>query len=165
MLRFRYRNAKGEITERSVLRWVEVGNYIRGIDASEEVFKTFRKDRIIEYFDGCESMLGEPQPDPPSLGSRATNAAKPQIVFTGFPRAQRDTLEEAARSAGLDVRQSVTKGCLFLVAGPNAGPSKTEKARKQGVYILTEPQFLALLRTGELPDDDDLGISADDQRR
>lgn len=50
-----------------------------------------------------------------------------------------------AYTAGYSVKDSVTKNLKILVTGPNPGPSKIQKATTQGVKIVTEPEFRAML--------------------
>lgn len=74
------------------------------------------------------------------------------VVFTGFDQASRKLLEADADAAGLRVCKSVDKACLYLVAGPNAGPAKLAKARAQGATVINEEAFSTMIRTGELPE-------------
>ena len=74
-----------------------------------------------------------------------------EICFTGFPAALRQELENEAEAANLDIVKSVTKSLRYLVAGPNAGPSKLAKAKEKEVVIMTQDQFHNMLETGELP--------------
>lgn len=53
-------------------------------------------------------------------------------------------MEEVARRGG-KVSTGVTSKTTHLLAGENAG-SKLEKARKLGIAIVTETEFLALLK-------------------
>ena len=76
-----------------------------------------------------------------------------QICFTGFDQTARAALEERAREAHLEVVKSVTKSLRYLCAGPNAGPSKLEKAKKQHVVLMSPEQFDTMIETGELPVD------------
>lgn len=73
-----------------------------------------------------------------------------KILFTGslasMPRSQAAGF---AREAGADIASGVSRKLDYLVAGAKAG-SKLEKARKLGVEVLDEQQFLALCgRDGE----------------
>ncbi|MBR7777387.1 BRCT domain-containing protein [Undibacterium rugosum] len=153
ILRFVYRNAAGELSHRELTQWTEVGHYIKGFSTGNSAIRTFRKDRIVEYFDNAVAFLEQPhgQP-PPRLAKEKTADQRPQILFTGFARALRADLEEKSNIHGLHVSQSVTKSLAYLCVGPNAGPSKVEKARSQHVYILDEAQLHILLETGELVD-------------
>lgn len=75
-----------------------------------------------------------------------------QICFTGFSADERKRLETEAEQAHLEVVKTVTQSLRYLVTGPNAGPSKLQKAREQEVVILGADQFHSMLETGELPD-------------
>jgi len=73
-----------------------------------------------------------------------------QVCFTGFSADEKSELVALAEEARLEVVGSVTKNLAFLCAGDNAGPSKLEKSREQGVHVLSREQFEHLLETGEL---------------
>ena len=75
-----------------------------------------------------------------------------QVCFTGFSGTEKIELAGLAESARLEVVGSVTRNLAFLCAGENAGPSKLEKAREQGVHVLSRMQFEHLLETGEISD-------------
>ena len=153
-LRLTYCNAEGEISERVLTRWVEAGHYLKGHDLAKGRVLTFRKDRVREYFDGCEALLiGPSAPPPPKPARQSSQDSKPQMLFTGYGAAQRKALEAQASEAGLVIVSTVTKSLTFLACGPNAGPAKIEKARAQGVYIVADQHLQALLLTGELLDE------------
>jgi DNA ligase (NAD+) len=57
----------------------------------------------------------------------------------------RDEAKEKIRLWGGDVAESVTTKTDFVVAGKNPG-SKYEKAKKLGVKILNEKEFLETLK-------------------
>ena len=65
------------------------------------------------------------------------------ICFTGFRPDDRARLEELAEKAGYRVLTGVSARLNVLVTGEAPGPSKLEKARQQGVTILSEAEFLA----------------------
>lgn len=154
-LRFIYRNAAGESSERTLTQWSEAGHYIEGNDASSGgAFRTFRKDRVQQYLNGSAERLHTPHSTPPPRPARnATPDTRPQMLFTGFAKAQRAALEAQADGAGLRVVQTVTQGLSFLVCGATAGPAKVAKARAQGVYIVPALHLQQLLETGELPEE------------
>jgi hypothetical protein len=153
-LSFIYTNAAGESALRTVTHWVEEGHYIVGNDAhAGGAPRTFRKDRIAQYLDGCDAALRTPYAEaPPRLQRTAPEDCRPQILFTGFGAALRSSLEQQCGGAGLKVVKTVTQGLVFLCIGPTAGPSKVAKARMQGVFIVEEPDLPALLESGVLPD-------------
>ncbi|WP_291855029.1 NAD-dependent DNA ligase LigA [Marinilabilia sp.] len=68
------------------------------------------------------------------------------IVISGkFTKYSRDQLKEMIEAHGGKNTASVTGSTDYLVAGENMGPSKLEKAEKQGVTIISENQFLELI--------------------
>jgi NAD-dependent DNA ligase len=77
-----------------------------------------------------------------------------QVCFTGFGKEARETQENMASLANMNVVKSVTKVLNFLVIGNNAGPKKIELALQQDVSILTEEQFENLVETGVLPSEE-----------
>jgi DNA ligase (NAD+) len=68
------------------------------------------------------------------------------IVITGtLTSMDRATAQEKARAAGADVNDSVSKKTSYLVVGDKPG-SKVKKAKDFGVAILTEDEFLKLIK-------------------
>ncbi len=68
------------------------------------------------------------------------------FVFTGsLPTLEREAAQAMVRENGGDVSSSVSKKTSFVVAGEEAG-SKLDKARELGVEIISEEEFLKLLR-------------------
>ena len=68
------------------------------------------------------------------------------FVFTGtLGKMTRDEAQDLARSLGGEISGSVSKNTSYVVAGESAG-SKLDKARVLGVEILTEDQFLKIIK-------------------
>lgn len=151
-------------TVRELANWEEFPKYLVGVDLADHRVKTFRKDRVLEYLDGAAARLSEPFPEPAVFESDIARPIdqRPHVIFTGFAKVQRASLEARAEVAGMRVCKTVTLACMYLVAGPNAGPAKVADARAKSSYILSEPQFLALLGTGVLPDNPDVDGSQTD---
>ena len=68
------------------------------------------------------------------------------VVFTGaLPSLSRDEAKALARSAGAHIASSVSKKTDFVVMGDEAG-SKARTARELGVTVLSEAEFLKMVR-------------------
>lgn len=68
------------------------------------------------------------------------------LVFTGtLPTLGREEAKEMARQAGASVSSSVSKKTDYVVLGAEAG-TKEDKARALGVELLSEQEFLNLLK-------------------
>ncbi|MFO7999602.1 MAG: NAD-dependent DNA ligase LigA [Marinilabilia sp.] len=79
---------------------------------------------------------------------RATSAVlngKKVVISGSFSKHSREELKQMIEANGGKNTSSVTSQTDYLVAGENMGPSKLEKAEKQGITILSEDQFLELI--------------------
>jgi NAD-dependent DNA ligase len=169
-IKFSYKDAKDNVSERELIQWSENSVYIQGRSASDSFPKTFRKDRIVEIFFGAELLLHdaappaprlEPKPKPSALASLEASFSTPQpktppgginqILFTGFAAVHRAELEQKALDFGLKVMSTPGKTLTFLCYGDNAGPTKVAKALEAGAFIINSEQFLSLITTGEMP--------------
>ncbi|MDE0599351.1 MAG: hypothetical protein OSB51_09270, partial [Dokdonia donghaensis] len=56
----------------------------------------------------------------------------------------RNDLKKLIEDNGGKVSSSISSKTSYLVAGEKMGPSKLEKARKLGITIISEIEFLAL---------------------
>jgi hypothetical protein len=65
-----------------------------------------------------------------------------EILFTGFPKAQRQELEDLAELRNWKVVKSVTVGLTYLCTGPNAGPAKIAQAVEVGAEIIDLGEYL-----------------------
>lgn len=69
------------------------------------------------------------------------------VCFTGSMNTKRPVLEKMAADAGADVKGSVGKGLTYLViADPNSTSSKAVAARKLGTKLISEEDFLDLVK-------------------
>jgi DNA ligase (NAD+) len=71
------------------------------------------------------------------------------IVFTGkMTRGTRRTMQAEARELGARVQTAVSSTTDYLVCGEKVGTTKMNKAHQMGATILTEIQYLAMIRPG-----------------
>ena len=170
IIKFSYKDARGNLSVRELIQWSENSLYIQGRSTGDSFPKTFRKDRIVEILSGAELLLNDaappaprlsPKPKPSALAAQeaASNCSRPksppgginQILFTGFAAAHRADLEQKAQDFGLRVMSTPGKTLTFLCYGDNAGPTKVAKALAAGAFIFDAEQFLNLITTGEMP--------------
>ena len=168
VIKFTYRDAKGEISHRELIQWKESSLYLQGRSSTDTFPKTYRKDRIVAFVAGEELLLNDAAPPTPKMLVRpsplefavaASASGQPsaplngiqQVLFTGFAAAQRAELERQAEESGMKVMKTAGKSLSFLCYGDNAGPAKVTKAQEAGAFIINSEQFLHLIQTGELP--------------
>jgi DNA ligase (NAD+) len=116
-----------------------------GPKVSESIVSWFKEKRqqelLKEFSRAGVSIHGEKKKKGNALQGKT-------LVFTGvLPNLKRDDAKQLARDAGGEVSESVSKNTSFVVAGDEAG-SKEEKARMLGVPIISEEEFLTLLKNG-----------------
>ncbi|MCZ4310550.1 BRCT domain-containing protein [Vibrio atlanticus] len=71
------------------------------------------------------------------------------IVFTGtMLQGKRGDMEKHAKSLGAKVGKSVTSKTTYLVAGEKVGETKINGARDKGVEVISEQEYLDLIRQG-----------------
>ena len=96
-----------------------------------------RVDHLLKYVTPGRVIVGE---------RRAVPLQGTTWVITGtLESLSRDEAKEKIRAHGGDVTESVSKKTTYVVAGDNPG-SKYEKAKKLGVKILNEKEFLNKLK-------------------
>jgi DNA ligase (NAD+) len=111
--------------------------------------------KIIEFFSepknskAAERLYNEIKPAPAKSTGTSRYFSGLTIVFTGeLKKLTRSQAEEIVRGLGAKTSGSVSKNTGLVVAGPKAG-SKLEKARKLGVEVIDEEEFLKRLSQEE----------------
>lgn len=156
VVHFTYRDSSGELTQRRVVVRELEERYLTGVCLLRGAVRTFRLDRVVgelvsvETGEVAEALAWASGIDGQDRSAANVRGARkivsgPGILFTGFAAALRAELEQRAEVAGMVVRKSVSKTLDYLVAGPNAGPSKLDQAAEIGVVVLTEDGFHAVL--------------------
>lgn len=152
LLRFIYSDGQGARSERLLTQWNENSRYIQGRSEENGLPKTYRKDRIVEFLEGEELLLGDAAPLAPAPTPKTQSDQRAQILFTGFLKAERAELEALAAAHWLRVMSGPGKLLAFLCCGLTAGPTKISKAQEAGAFILDSAGLRHLLDTGEIPD-------------
>jgi DNA ligase (NAD+) len=113
-----------------------------GPTMAESLFKYFRdsKNKLV-----IDELLAAGMKSEQPKSRRSDKLAGKTIVVTGsLENFTRQQIEQAIRRAGGKSSSSVSKKTDFVLAGSNPG-SKLDKARKLGVRVIDEKQFLELL--------------------
>jgi DNA ligase (NAD+) len=119
-----------------------------GEEVAQSLLNTISEDSFREDIQLLIHVGVEPQPCIKKEGIHGHPFQNAVIVITGTLHEM--TRSEAARQielAGGKVSETVSKRTSYVVVGDDPG-SKFEKAKKLGVTILHEPEFLVLLRQG-----------------
>jgi DNA ligase (NAD+) len=75
------------------------------------------------------------------------SVAGKSICFTGtMVRGSRDEMTRQAKALGANVGSSVSSKTDYLVCGANVGAAKTNAAVKHGVVVLTEDEYLEMIK-------------------
>ena len=101
---------------------------------------------------GVETALAEEGTE--SVQEPQTLAGKTVVVTGTLEHYSRSEAEELIRRHGGKASKSVSKKTDYVLAGTAAG-SKLSDARKLGVPVLSEDEFLNLIGSNELPESDE----------
>lgn len=135
-----------------------------GTAIAENIFKSYRFDdlftvspyqltqiegigdkmakRIVEYFENYEDTIKETMKFF-DFNTSTSAAGGTKVCFTGAMVFQRNKMFNFAREAGFEPIDSVTKDCgLLVMADVNSTSTKAVKARKMGIEIMTDRDFL-----------------------
>ncbi|MGB9390780.1 MAG: NAD-dependent DNA ligase LigA [Xanthobacteraceae bacterium] len=110
------------------------------IDSLRDYFAEAHNRRRVERLAGEVKIREAEKPRSDSAVAGKT------VVFTGtLERMTRDEAKASAERLGAKVSSSVSKKTDYVVAGPGAG-SKLADAKKLGVAVLTEDEWVKLIR-------------------
>ena len=115
-----------------------VGNII-----AHEIYEYFKNDDNIKMINELKGLGVEPTPPV----TNSTDEMKGlTFVLTGtLQNMTRDEASEIIKQKGGKTSSSVSKNTSYVIAGENPG-SKLDKAQKLGVIILTENDFLSMIK-------------------
>lgn len=134
-------------------RFYHIDNYdvidIPGIGQKTgmEVRDYFNNEKNLQLMDEFKAVGVNPVQDV----ERVSDILKGQkVVLTGtLTNMTRDEAEEIIKSMGGKPTSAVSKNTSFVIAGENPG-SKFDKARELGVKILTEKEFLEMMKLNSI---------------
>src|ERR1700728_1318643 len=131
--------AKGdEETKEEMDALDQIGDTV--IESLHDYFGETHNRRRIERLVAQVRIRDAEKPRPDSAVAGKT------VVFTGtLEKMTRDEAKAGAERLGAKVSGSVSKRTDYVVAGPGAG-SKLAEAKKLGVAVLTEQEWIALIR-------------------
>lgn len=134
------------IDEDEILTELEGINGI-GEKTAAEIYKYFHDPYNISVIDNLLGYINVKNTESISTINTTNPIASSILVFTGSMKTQtRDQAKEVALSYGAKVTNSVSKNTTYLVIGDDPG-SKLEKAKKLGVQILDENEWLEILKS------------------
>ncbi|MDO8752221.1 MAG: BRCT domain-containing protein, partial [Candidatus Wolfebacteria bacterium] len=115
-----------------------------GPKVAESIYAWFHDERNVKLLEKLEKAGVKIKTQ--DLGKRTQGKLQGKtFVFTGgLSTMSRDEAKEKARAFGADISESVSKKTDYVVAGSEPG-SKYEKAKKLGVSLLSEKEFLKML--------------------
>ena len=107
-----------------------------------DFFRNPRNQAVIEKLRKAAVKMKEKAA--PKAVASGPFAGKTVVVTGTLAKLSRDEAKDALRKAGATVTDSVSKKTDYLIVGEDAG-SKLDKARKLGVRMLTEAEFVKML--------------------
>lgn len=114
-----------------------------GEKIANEIFDFFHDKKNIKMLEELKTLGVEP---PPVEMPKSDIFRGKTFVLTGtLPTMTRDEASEIIKSHGGKTASSVSKNTSYILAGENAG-SKLDKAKNLGVIILTEEEFLGMIK-------------------
>ena len=114
-----------------------------GPKVAESIYGWFREPRNVKFIERLEKAGVEVEAEPrKELGHLAGTTF---VLTGGLAAMSREAAKEKIRTLGGDASENVSKKTDYVVAGTDPG-SKYEKAKKLGVKILDEAEFLKLIK-------------------
>ncbi|MEW5704353.1 MAG: NAD-dependent DNA ligase LigA [Pseudomonadota bacterium] len=131
--------ARGDVQARRAMDALgQIGDAV--IDSLAEFFSEKHNCDLVERLTAQIRIRDAKRP------AESSPIAGKTVVFTGtLERMTRDEAEAEAKRLGARAAGSVSRSTDYIIAGPGAG-AKLDKAKALGVPILSEDQWLALLR-------------------
>jgi DNA ligase (NAD+) len=116
-----------------------------GESIAQSLRSWFSEERNILLLNRLKSAGLQMQMEAPEELKSDILAGKTVVISGIFSRHSRDELKNMIEQHGGKNSASISARTDYILAGDNMGPSKYAKARKLGLEIINEEQFLALL--------------------
>lgn len=114
---------------------------------AKSIYNWFREKRNIEFLEKLKRVVRIKNYE---LGIKNKKLKGKTFVLTGeLQSMNRDEAKQRIRELGGDISESVSKKTDYVIVGSEPG-SKYQKAKKLGIEIINEGQFLKLLRYGKI---------------
>lgn len=117
-----------------------------GLKMGDDIYEFFHNEKNIQLLEDLKSLGVEP---PPVELPQSELFKGKTLVLTGTLKSMtRDEANELIKKHGGKAASTVSKNTSYVVAGENPG-SKFDKAQRIGVIILTEDEFLEMIKSEE----------------
>jgi DNA ligase (NAD+) len=115
-----------------------------GPKVAEAIHSWFREARNIRFLQKLDEVGVKVESQKPKAKGRKLIGLT-FVLTGGLESMSREEAKEKIRALGGDVSESVSKKTSYVVVGSEPG-SKYEKAKQLGVKILSEAEFLKMLK-------------------
>lgn len=130
-------DALKDATEDDLLEIPDIGKIV-----AESILAYFADEDNLKMLDEMKSLGVNPTYEDTS---ELPLSGKSYIISGTLSGYDREEAEDALRNLGAIVTSSVTKNTTALITGEKPGKSKTDKAKKLGIPIVGEAEFLKLI--------------------
>ena len=114
---------------------------------AESVKAFFEQETNNELIDRLRTHQLQFELDEASLEGRSEKLAGLNIIISGtFEKHSRDELKKLIEKNGGKNVGSISKKTSYMLAGKNVGPSKLEKIEKLGIPMITEDDFIKMIK-------------------
>jgi len=114
-----------------------------GPKVAQSIYDWFHEARNIKFLERLEAAGVEVE-SPARITGHLPLAGKSFVLTGSLESMSREEAKEKIRALGGDASESVSKKTDYVVAGSEPG-SKYEKAKKLGVKVIDEREFLGLI--------------------
>lgn len=121
-----------------------------GATIAESVVRYFSEDKNRALVERLKEAGLQMELSREKLENRTDRLKGLNIIISGtFEKFSREEIKEAIEQHGGKNVTSISKKTNYLVAGENIGPSKLEKARELNIPIISETEFLEMIKVDD----------------